>query len=427
VRLIESSDDVGGVIRTERVDGYLVESGPNSALNNSIEVEQVLDDLGLLQDRVFTAPWSRKRFIVRHGRPVALPLAPLAFIATPLLSSRAKWRLLAEPFARRPPDRDETVAEFVSRRLGQEVLDYAIDPFVSGVYAGDPHALSIRSTFPALYAMERDHGGLVRGALARIGRSKPPRPARRGIYSFRTGMAALPRAIGRALGERVWRKTSISGIARTTGGFCLKVDRENERFQLDAERVVVATPADRASNLLRPIAPSLADDLGAIAYAPVAAVFTGFPRSAVAHSLDGFGCLVPCREGRLLLGSLWSSSLFPNRAPEGMVALTNYLGGARHPELIDRSDDELARLALDDIAGLFGAQGPPAFVRVVRHARGIPQYLLAHDARVARIEAEVDRLPGLSIVGNYLRGVAVGECFGRGLALGRDLAASFRR
>ena len=354
VCLLEARDEVGGVIRSERVDGYLIEHGPNSVLNTSCEVERILGELGLVSERVFAAPVARKRFIVRDGRSLPLPTSPWAFVTTPLWSARAKWRLLAEPFARRPPpEREETVMEFVARRLGHEIAEYAVDPFVSGVYAGDPNALSMQSTFPLLYALERDHGGLVRGALARLVRPKPSRPAQRGIYSFRTGMGALPRALGTFLGERVWLGTSVVGLTRTAAGFCLDIERGDERFTIDTERVVVATPADRAAALVRLLNPALAEDLAGIAYAPVAMVFAAFARAAVAHSLDGFGCLVPSLERRRLLGSLWSSSLFPGRAPAGMVAFTNYLGGAKDPEVVGQTDDDLARFALDELSRLF--------------------------------------------------------------------------
>ncbi|MBI3607840.1 MAG: protoporphyrinogen oxidase [Nitrospirae bacterium] len=423
VRLLEASDEVGGVIRSERVDGYLVEHGPHSALNSSCEVESLLGELGLLSERVFAAPAARKRFIVRNGRPLPLPSSPWAFVTTPLWSARAKWSLLAEPFARRPPPgREETVMEFVTRRLGREIADYAVDPFVSGVYAGDPNALSMQSTFPLLYALERDHGGLVRGALARLMGPKPPRPAQRGIYSFRTGMGALPRALGAFLGERVWVGASVVGLTRTADGFRLDVERGDERLRLDTERVVLATPADRAAALVRPFTPAMAEDLAAIAYAPVAMVFAAFARGAVAHPLDGFGCLVPARERRRLLGSLWSSSLFPDRAPAGMVAFTNFLGGAKDPEVVRQTDDDLARFALEELSRLFGARGPAAFVRVIRHARGIPQYVCGHEARLKRIEAEAARIGNLALIGNYLRGVSVGDCLTRGMALGRELA-----
>lgn len=421
VRLIEADAEVGGVIRSIRTDGFLIESGPNSALNNSVEAERVVEHLGLLPDRVFASSSSRKRYIVKRGTPVPLPTGLSSFMTTPLWSGRAKCRLFGELFANPAPPGDESIANFVRRRLGAEFLDYAVDPFVSGVYAGDPEALSLAATFPRLAALERDHGGLIRGALAQIGCPKAPRPTRRGIYSFRDGLAALPRAIGARLGDALWVNARAQQIQRDGAAFRVQVDRAGVVHDLEASGVVVATPADVAAGLLGAIAPGLADDLRSIVYAPVAVVFTAFPRTGVAHPLDGFGCLVPGREQRTILGSLWTSSLFPGRAPDGLVALTTFVGGARHRDLAALADDSLVRIVCEDLTRLFGVRLPPAFVRVIRHPRAIPQYLLGHEERVARITRAVAAIPGLALAGNYLSGVAVGDCLARGVELGRRL------
>lgn len=422
-RLIEAAPSVGGVIRSERVDGYLLEHGPNSALNASVEVETVIGELGLLPDRVFAAPASRKRYIVRHHRPVALPMGVFDFLRTPLWRSRAKARLLREPFAAPPPAGEESIAAFVTRRLGREFLEYAVDPFVSGVYAGDPERLSVQATFPTLAAWEQDHGGLIRGAIAGIGKPRRPRPNCRGIYSFREGLAQLPSAIGTRLGDSLWCDARATVLARRGDGFRVEIARRHETRTIDADRVVIATPSDGAAALVRPFSPALAEELAAIEYAPVAVVAIAFDRAAVAHPLDGFGCLVPRLERRTLLGSLWNSSLFPGRSPEGMVLLSNFIGGARHADLVDRSDADLTRLVIDDLGRLLGVTGQPRWTRIIRYRRAIPQYVIGHAARVVRIEHATGRIPGLSLVGNYLRGVAVGDCLEKGLALGRALAA----
>ncbi|MEO5657594.1 MAG: protoporphyrinogen oxidase [Nitrospiria bacterium] len=424
VRLIEARSDVGGVIRSHRVEGYLIEHGPTSALNHSVEIERVIDDLGLTGERVFASPAARRRYIVRGGRPLPLPTGPIAFLTTPLWSARAKWRLLGEPFAPRAPAGEESIAAFVTRRMGSEFCDYAVDPFVSGVYAGDPHELSLASTFPRLHAMECEHGGLIRGAIAQIGRPRAARPTRRGIYSFREGLAELPRALGAELGDALWVNTRVRTIDRGSAGFRVTVARaDGGEFIEEAERLVLAVPADAAAELARPWAPVLADELGAIVYAPVAIVYLAFPRSGVLHALDGFGCLVPRRERRTILGSLWTSTVFPGRVPDGMVGLTNFVGGATQPELIDRPDHALIASVLEDLDRLLGIRSPPAFAHVIRHARAIPQYLIGHGERLARIEREVARIKGLSLAGNYLRGVSVNDCFEKGLALGRALAS----
>lgn len=425
VRVLEADAEVGGVIRSVRADGFLIESGPNSALNNSLEVEGVIKQLGLLPDRVFASPSGRKRFIVKDGVPIPLPTGLWSFLTTPLWSGSAKRRLFGELFAKPAPPGDESIANFVRRRLGEEFLEYAVDPFVSGVYAGDPETLSLASTFPRLAALERDHGGLFRGAIAKIGRPKRANPVRRGVYSFRDGLGALPRAIAARLGDALWVNAPVRQIQRRGSAFRVQIDRGGARHDIEAARIVVATPAEVAAELLRSIAPGLADDLVSIVYAPVAVVFTAFPRAGITHPLDGFGCLVPRREQRTILGSLWTSALFPGRAPEGLVALTNFVGGARHPDLVLRADDELIRLVSEDLDRLLGVRSLPAFSRVIRYRRAIPQYLLGHRERVERITRAVDAIPGLSLAGNYLSGVAVGDCLARGVELGRRLSRQF--
>jgi oxygen-dependent protoporphyrinogen oxidase len=423
-RLIEAAPTAGGMIRTERVDGFLVEHGPNSALNASVDVENVAADLGLLPDRVFAAPASRKRYIVRDNQLVPLPMGLVEFLRTPLWSGLAKARLLKEPFAAPPPAGEESIASFVSRRLGPEILEYAVDPFVSGVYAGDPERLSVQATFPKLAALERIHGGLIRGAIAGIGKPRTPRPSQRGIYSFREGLGQLPSAIGTRLGESLWCGARVSALSRLGEGFRIHIDRDHATTTLDADQVVIATPSDVAATLVRPFAFDVAEELAAIEYAPVAVVVTAFARTAVRHSLDGFGCLVPRLERRTVLGSLWNSSLFPGRAPDGAVLVSNFVGGARHPDLVDRPDDELTRLVVEDLGRLLGVTGAPAWTRIIRYRRAIPQYVIGHAARVERIEQAMARVPGLSLVGNYLRGVAVGDCLEKGLTLGRTLGAA---
>lgn len=421
-RLIEAAPTAGGMIRSERVDGFLIEHGPNSALNASVDVESVINDLGLLPDRVFAAPASRKRYIVKHDQLVPLPTGLIEFLRTPLWSARAKARLLKEPFAAPPPAGEESIASFVARRLGREFLEYAVDPFVSGVYAGDPERLSVQATFPKLAALERDHGGLIRGAMAGIGKPRAPRPSQRGIYSFREGLSQLPAAISARLGESLWCHARVAALTRRVEGFRVEVERHRERITLDADRVVIATPSDVAAALVRPLASRLAEELAAIEYAPIAVVAAAFSRTAVQHSLDGFGCLVPRLERCTLLGSLWNSSLFPGRAPEGAVLLSNFVGGARHPDLVGRADSELTGLVVEDLGRLLGVTGQPLWTRIIRYRRAIPQYVIGHASRVERIEQATARVTGLSLVGNYLRGVAVGDCLERGLTVGRTLA-----
>jgi oxygen-dependent protoporphyrinogen oxidase len=252
--------------------------------------------------------------VVKHGAPVALPGSPPAFLATRLFSARAKLRLLAEPFIGRASD-EETVAQFVRRRLGQEFLDWAVDPFVSGVYAGDPDKLSAQAAIAKIWALEHEHGSLIRGALARVLRGKASGPQPRGrLVSFRAGMQALPRAIAARLGDAAQVGEAVESLGRNAAG---RWEVRTAARSYEADVVVLATAAEVAAHLLAPLDEALAAELRAIHYPPIASVALGYAREHVRHALDGFGVLIPRREGRATLGALFSSTLFPGRAPDG--------------------------------------------------------------------------------------------------------------
>jgi protoporphyrinogen/coproporphyrinogen III oxidase len=432
--LLERGERLGGVMRSERVGGFLFEHGPTSLMTNHPDVLRFCDAVGLTDRLVEANPFSRRRYVMRDGRLLPLPVGPADFLRTPIWSGAAKLRLVAEPFI--PPyrgDQEESVAQFIARRFGREVLEYGFDPFVSGVYAGDPERLSMRSTFSRLVEWERSSGSVVKGIL--FGRraerrradtpsaGKPASPLKRRFFSFQDGVAELPLAIGRALGDavrlnsrvdRVYPSGRSAGQSGPTGsGWTVEVSEQGEPSgprTYTAQAVVLAAPAPVTAGLVEPLAPAAGRALNEIPYAPIAIVGLGFRRNDVGHPLDGFGCLLPGREGRKLLGSLWSSTIFPGRAPEGMVTLTNYLGGAKRPELIGNRDDELIALTLNELRTWLGVTGEPQAVTVVRWPRAIPQYTIGHAQRLAAIESGMEKWPTLVPAGNYLRGVSVPDC-----------------
>jgi oxygen-dependent protoporphyrinogen oxidase len=421
VRVVEAGGEPGGVIRTVRVGGYLLERGPNSTLNTSRRIEAWLADVGALPARCHAPPAAARRYILRGGRILPLPDGPIAFFKTPVWRARGKLRAMAEPFIpRRKGDADESVADFVRRRLGQEILDYALDPFISGVYAGNPERISMGAAFPLLDGFERNHGGLIRGALktAKTRKADPDRPADRGLYSFREGMQQPMHHAASILGERLHLGCTVREVTAMGGRF--RVETDGESFT--THRLVCATPAFAAGDFLSALLPEAAALLQAIEHNPVAQVYLGYRREAIDHPLDGFGALFPSREGLLTLGSLWSSTLFPGRAPAGFCLLTNFAGGARHPEIREMSPDEIQTRVITEIEPLLGLQGPPAFVEVHRLAHAIPHYTLGHTARLERILTAVTRFPNLHLTGNYWQGVSVADCWKRGLALADRLA-----
>ncbi len=422
VVVLEAGSHAGGTMRTMREGGWMIETGPNSALETTPLFNEMFHDLGITGDRLYAPASSNKRYILRDGRLQVLPMSPLSFVATSLWSARGKLRLLGEPFIGRAA-REETVAEFVSRRLGREFLDYAINPFVAGVFAGDPAKLSVRSAFPKLYSLEENYGGLVKGMIRGAGerrRRAEKAKDRARMFSFAAGMQTFPAAIARALGDRVRCECEVTSIARafrpgkdgerSSGAYAVSFVRGGHSHSLRAEAVIVAIPAYHASVLLDPLAPGLGSMLESIYYPPVAEVFLGFPAGSFTIPLDGFGFLVPEVENRRILGTIWSSSLFPERAPSGHVALTTFVGGSRQPELLRMDDASLRQLVLDELRSIMGAKGEPVFSRIIRWHRAIPQYHLGHQ----RIMEAVDRLeqehPGVFVCANFRGGIAVGDC-----------------
>ena len=330
-------------------------------------------------------------------------------INTPLLSLPAKLRAFAEPLLPHAVG-DESVAAFFTRRLGVAPARTAVDAFVSGVYGGDPAALSMQAAFPRLWKLEQQHGSLLGGMLfGRRRKAVKQRPSRRKIFSFRDGLATWPQALARALGDSVWLGTALNDVVQTSRGWQATVKRSGQTIKVDAKHVVLALPAHVAASLLGDA--SAKDALGSIPYAPMAVIQLGYRRTDVAHPLDGFGLLCPAQENRALLGSLWPSTLFPSRAPEGCVLTTNFLGGARHPERVAQDQEALIELAHNELQALLGVNGEPMLARVVRWPRGIPQYNAGHIARMSTIKHFESQRPGLHLLANYRNGISVEACW----------------
>ena len=426
VEVIEAGPRAGGVISTIRRDGGLYETGPNSALDTTPLINELLDAVGISSERADASAVAATRFIVRDGKLVALPTSPKAFLGTHAFSLRAKLRLLREPFigpAR--PDADESIAAFVRRRLGTEFLDYAIDPFVSGVYAGDPERISVPAAFPRLHALEQKYGSLIKGQIqgARE-RKKSAETAKNtaGSFSFRGGMQTLPDALVRAVG-RVTTGVRVHRIERDTdGAWMVTGTRDGETVVRRARAVILAVPANAAAMLVRNLAPAATAGLAAIEYAAVASVATTYRRDDVAHPLAGFGFLVPKKERRQVLGSLFSSSMFEGRAPTGAVLFTTFIGGLRNPDLPGKPDDELGAIVRKELGELVGAHGEPLWNAITRWTHAIPQYNLGHRERLRPIDDAERASPGLFFCANYRGGVSVGDCIKSAHATAENVA-----
>ncbi|HEX3530624.1 MAG TPA: protoporphyrinogen oxidase, partial [Thermoanaerobaculia bacterium] len=324
------------------------------------------------------------------------------------------------PWIARPADgREETIADFVRRRLWTEFLDYAVGPFVSGVYAGDPERLSVRWAVARIHALERDHGSLIRGALAK---RKGPAPAG-GMITFRDGLAALPRRLAQEIGD-VRTGVFCRRVTRAGDGYVVETESETGSGSFTAERIVIAVPADVAARLLDDLTGGASRLFAEIPYAPVAVVSLGVRRTDVAHLLDGFGFLAPRKEGLSILGCLFTSTLFPGRAPEGHAALVAFVGGRTNPEITARDDDAILATVRAELGRALGLSGEPVFHHVRRWPRAIPQYELGHGRFVERAEEIERQNPGLRISGNFLRGISVPDCIRNATALAAEIASA---
>lgn len=409
VLVLDCAERPGGKMWSEREAGFVVEHGPNGFLDGKPEALELAHSLGLEQSLIRASPFAKKRFIVRNGRLCKLPESPQAFLASRLLSFRGKIRVLLEPFSRPPKDDDETLAAFAQRRLGKEALDFLIDPMVSGVFAGDPAKLSLKAAFPRIYELEQSYGGLFKALwrLRKTRRGGPAGPAGT-LTSFRGGVRTLIETLTQILGHRLVLSTPVKRIECSREGYSVVPETGGARYQAIA--VVLACPAYEAAKILDPLSPDIAHELSSIYYAPISVVATAFNRRDVPHPLDGFGFLVPGRESRPILGTLWDSSVFEGRAPEGFVLLRSMVGGAKAPELASLPERDLIELVLAELKSLLGVKARPERTWVYYHNQGIPQYNKGHVERVNSIFSALALLPGIFLCSNAYRGIGLNDC-----------------
>lgn len=413
VRVFEAGPRAGGVIRSVREGGWLAEHGANSLADPPPAVRALLREAGVEARLLATRPQARRRYVVRGGQPVAVPASPPQLLSTRLLSLPGRLRILAEPLSRGTADPDESVADLVRRRLGREALDYLVEPFVAGIYAGDPERLSARAAFPRLVAMEERHGSLLRGARetarARRAAGGPRDPA---IWSFAQGMETLPRALAAGLGDALCLETPVHAVRRIPGGWVVETGATDEAFGA----VVMAVPAHALGGVeIEGVDEHDAAALAAIPHAPVAVLVQGFRREDVAHPLDGFGMLVPRVERRRIMGVLFSSTSFEGRAPDGHVSLTTFVGGTRDPSLAALPADRLHALVGEELRALLGVRGDPVFEHHQHWSRAIPQYVVGYGATQRRMDALERACPGVVLAGSFRAGVSVGDTLASGL------------
>lgn len=400
--LLEQSSSVGGCIRTINEHGYMLELGPNTFLNSSRELWNLARSLGLKSSKIETpSKVGKKRYIFKNEKLIPVPAGP-NILFSPILSASAKLRLFKEPFIKRSNVKDESLSSFIRRRLGDEVLETLVTPFVSGIYAGDPDKLSIRAIFPKLVEVEEKYGSIFKGMKALKGDIKSS-----GLGSFTNGIGTLTQTIESKIQNSVIKNARVTRVEKLNGCYNVYYDVDGETKRVLADVLIVATPAYTTAKLLAEVSDEISSSLSKIEYAPIVVVHTGFNRDEVPFKLDGFGFLVPRKQKIRLLGSLWSSTLFDNRAPEGKVLFTNFIGGMLDPEAIDLTNDDLMRTVQKDLGKILGIKKDPDFACITRYTHAIPQYQIGHTAKIFNIEKTLSTLDGLFLTGSYFRGISV--------------------
>jgi oxygen-dependent protoporphyrinogen oxidase len=462
VTVYEAGGRAGGVIQSLRKDGYLAEFGPNTLLETSPKIAQLVRDAGLQSRRLDPDPKAEARYVVRYKKPIAMPGSPAGFFTTELFSLKAKLAVLREPFA--SPRRDgveESIAQFVVRRFNQEFLDHAIDALVAGIYAGDPYKLSVTHAFPKLKALEDRYGSMIKGQIfgardrkrsGEVAKDRAPK------FSFDEGLQVLPDTLRGHLGDAVKLNTSVMKLIRTQEGWTLE-SRENGRetraehgaviycgtafrlaelqIETDGVSAQAAPPRVQAGRQAGPTEPAQGADakekfpdltaFSEIRYPPVASVVLGFRREDVAHPCEGFGMLIPKIEGFKILGTIFSSSLFPNRAPAGHLTLTSYVGGERYPELASLPPGKLYELTCEDLRVLLGVRGDPTFKHCVFYPKAIPQYNVGY-GRYRDLMTDIEaRAPGLFLAGHYRDGVSLSDSIVSGCNVAERVGEALKR
>jgi protoporphyrinogen/coproporphyrinogen III oxidase len=420
VTLLDAEARAGGVIRSERRDGFLCETGPQAILSGRADTSALIAAAGLEARVIRSREATKRRFVYLRGALRALPSSPPALLKTDLLGAMAKLRLAREPFvAKGDPAKEESVLAFFERRFGAEAARAIGAPAVIGIYAGDAANLSLRAALPRLFDLEQKHGSVLRGAFAERGDGEAPRS-----FSFPDGLEELPRALAERLGtRRVVARAAV--VARAGSGY--RVELESGPA-VDAERVVLATPASVTAKLLAPLAPAAAAALARVPFAPLAVCALGFHAPAPSGTLDlgmnlaSYGFVVARGEEARVLGCQYESSIFEHRAPPGAVLLRTLHGGTFEPAIVDAPDDAIAASAVADLRRVAGLRVDPDFVAVWRHPAGIPQYDLGHAARVRAVADDLARLPGLHVVGQATTGVGVNDGIRAAAELARGLS-----
>ena len=401
-------------MNTHSQNGWLAEYGPNTILETSTQIKTLITKLGLDGEKLYPDSVSSNRFIVKNGKLLPLPISPLAFFSSSLFSAKSKFNIIREPFLPKwQNDYEESLSEFVLRRLGKNFLDYAVNPFVAGVFAGDPDRLSVKHALSKLYKLEQNYGSLIKGQIKKAKLPAEPDDIsknRAKMFSFKNGLKVLPETLASKLKTPIEFNTRVEQVQKLNEGWEITYNQQNEIKTQKADNLIYAGTGHQLADCKiisdKDVDLSFGNE---IEYPPVAVLTLGFHKNQIQHTLNGFGLLVPEVENLQILGALFTSSLFPYRAPEDHVTITVFIGGVRQGELALEVEEKRLDIALNDLTMLLGISGSPAFIFHKKWTKAIPQYNVGYGDIKSKFQRLEKDNPGLYFTGNYREGISVAD------------------
>lgn len=414
IKVIEAQGEVGGNIKTEKHNNFIFDTGPNSGLETTPLIKQLVDELNLKDEFIYANKSASKRYILRDNILHPLPLNPVDFVSSKLFSTKGKFRILMEPFIGKSRDGYyQSVAEFVRRRLGQEFLDYAINPFVSGVFAGDPENLSVKSAFPKLYRLEELYGGLFKGMIkgARERKQRAEKSKQNAaMFSFKNGMSVLTKRLSEFLCNDILLSHRVKKIKKENDSYIIVSDFNNDTIEIKTKSILITTPSYVASEILKDFDGYLFNQLNTIYYPPVLVLNVIYRKDKIGQPLDGFGFLVPEKEKKSFLGAIWNDSIFPNRGDDDFATFTIFVGGARQAKIFDEKLDKVIKVVLDEFEKVMRVSSNTESIKYKFWEKAIPQYTIGYVEKEYAMNAFEMRNRGIFLGGNYRGGISIGDC-----------------
>ncbi len=410
--LLEKQDQPGGVMRSQEADNFIMDFGSNSAIEKNFAIPELIDFLGLKDEVMYASRASSKRYILKNNKLHALK-GPLSVVFTQLFSWKGKFRVIKEIWIKpRISEEDESVANFVERRLGREIVDYAFSPLISGIYAGRPEEISMKANYPKMTALEQNYGSIIKGAIAKVKEKKKspkePKPSKN-IFSFRKGMQQIALHIASKYTDKIEFNADVQLLEQKDGKYLITYIKDGNKEQVLADKIISAAPAFVATNYFSALSVQLSASLAKVYYPPVIVLNLIYKRTQIGVKLDSFGYLIPEKEKKNYLGAIWSSVVFPNRTPDEYASFTLFIGGSVNKKVKDDIKGSVAK-AKSEFEQTMNISDEAIVEKFKLWEKAIPQYNMDYPEIIAEIEKFEKEHPNIIISGNYYKGFATGDC-----------------